>query len=261
MKTQHGHIHLERRGDHIARVVIDKPPHNNVSVELMKDLADVLEVADSDPECRVVILSSTGKSFCAGADLASRADGKSPIPERTINPLYEQAVRLVSTELPIIASVQGAAIGAGLGLALVADFRIASLEARFAANFVKLGFHPGFGLTYTLPRLIGRQRAALMFMTGRRIKAEEALAWGLVDEVVAPGQLMASCEALAAEIAGNAPLALVSTRKTLRADLADAVRKATDHEFHEQQWLMKTDDFKEGVASVNERRPGVFRGK
>jgi len=261
MKTQHGDIHLERRGDHVARVVIDKPPHNNVSVELMKDLADVLEVADGDPECRVVILSASGKSFCAGADLASRADGNSPIPERTINPLYEQAVRLVSTELPVIACVHGAAVGAGLGLALTADFRIASPDARFAANFVKLGFHPGFGLTYTLPRLIGRQRAALMFMTGRRIKAEEALDWGLVDQLVAPDQLMAAAEALAAEIAENAPLAVKSTRATLRADLADAVRKATGHEFHEQQWLMQTDDFKEGVKSVNERRPGKFTGR
>jgi enoyl-CoA hydratase/carnithine racemase len=260
MKTQHGHIHLERRGDHIARVKIDKPPHNNVSVELMKDLADVLEAADGDRECRAVILSSTGKSFCAGADLTSRStDG--PIPERTINPLYEQAVRLVSTELPVIACVHGAAIGAGLGLALTADFRIASPEARFAANFVKLGFHPGFGLTHTLPRLIGRQRASLMFMTGRRIKAEEALAWGLVDELVAPDQLMPAAEALAFEIAESAPLAVKSTRKTLRADLADAVSKATSHEFHEQQWLMQTEDFREGVRAVNERRAGNFTGR
>jgi enoyl-CoA hydratase/carnithine racemase len=260
MKTQHGNVHLHR-DRHIARVTIDKPPHNNVSVDLMKDLADVLEIADSDPDCRVVLLSSTGKSFCAGADLSNRTETRSPINERSINPLYEQVVRLVSTELPIVAAVQGAAIGAGLGLACVADFRIASPEARFAANFVKLGFHPGFGLTHMLPRLIGPQRASLMFLTGRRIKAEEALEWGLVDQVVAPDQLMAAAEALAAEIAENAPLAVVSTRKTLRAGMADAVRRATDAEFHEQQWLMQTEDFKEGVKAVSERRPGDFKGK
>lgn len=267
MKTQHGNVSLERLGDHIARVVIDKPPYNNVSVELMKDLADVLAEADADKDSRVVLLSTTGKAFCAGADLTRRADEigiaateASPDTAKS-NPLYEQAVRLHSSELPIVAAIQGAAVGAGLGLALVADFRIAAPDARFAANFTKLGFHPGFGLTHTLPRLIGEQRAALMFLTGRRIKAEEALAWGLVDQVVYADQLLATARALAAEIAENAPLAVRSTRKTLRGDLAAAVKAQTDHEFVEQQWLMKTDDFREGVKAVNERRPGKFTGK
>jgi enoyl-CoA hydratase/carnithine racemase len=257
MKTQYGNITLERLGDHIARVVIDKPPHNNVSVELMKDLADVLAEADGDKESRVVLLSTTGKAFCAGADLTRRADEIGiAAAEPKGNPLYDQAVRLHSSELPIVAAIQGAAVGAGLGLALVADFRIAAPEARFAANFTKLGFHPGFGLTHTLPRLIGQQRASLMFLTGRRIKAEEALAWGLVDQVVYADRLMATAQELAAEIAENAPLAIRSTRKTLRGDLAAAVKAQTDHEFVEQQWLMKTDDFREGVKAVNERRPG-----
>jgi len=170
-------------------------------------------------------------------------------------------VRLFSTELPIVAAVQGAAIGAGLGLALVADFRVAAPEARFAANFVKLGFHPGFGLTHTLPRLIGRQNAARMFLTGERFDAEAALKMGLADEVAPLDQLLARAHALAASIAENAPLAVRSTRKTLRGDLAAAVRAQTDHEFVEQQWLMKTDDFREGVKAVNERRPGDFRGR
>jgi enoyl-CoA hydratase/carnithine racemase len=180
---------------------------------------------------------------------------------RTSNPLYDQAVRLYSTELPIVAAVQGAAVGAGLGLAVVADFRVAAPDARFAANFTKLGFHPGFGLTYTLPRLIGPQNAARMFLTGARFDAEEALKMGLADEVVPPDQLSTRARALAASIAENAPLAVRSTRKTLRADLAAGVKAATDHEFVEQQWLMKTEDFKEGVKSVAERRPGDFKGR
>jgi enoyl-CoA hydratase/carnithine racemase len=263
MKIERGHVSLERLGDHIARVVIDKPPYNNVSVQLMKDLADVLAEADADKESRVVLLSTAGKAFCAGADLTRRADeiGIAATEAPKGNPLYEQAVRLHSTELPIVAAIQGAAVGAGLGLALVADFRIAAPEARFAANFTKLGFHPGFGLTHTLPRLIGQQRAALMFLTGRRIKAGEALEWGLVDQVVDADRLMATAQELAAEIAENAPLAVRSTRLTLRGDLAAAVKAQTDHEFVEQQWLMKTDDFREGVKSVNERRPGKFTGK
>ena len=165
------------------------------------------------------------------------------------------------TSKPVIAAVQGAAVGAGLGLALVADFRIASPEARFAANFVKLGFHPGFGLTHTLPRTIGQQKADLMFLTARRIKADEALTWGLVDQVVPSSDLLATAQALAAEIAENAPLAVVATRKTLRGALAAAVRAQTNHEHAEQTVLRATEDFAEGVRAVQERRPGNFQGR
>ena len=176
------------------------------------------------------------------------------------NPLYDEAVRLFSNKKPIVAAVQGAAVGAGLGLALVADFRVAAPEARFAANFVKLGFHPGFGLSHTLPRLIGLQRAALLMETGRRIPGEEALAWGLADELAPLDEVRGRAIHLAREIAENAPLAVQSTRATLRAGLAEAVRAMTDHEFVEQSWLRKTADYREGVRAVNERRPGNFVG-
>ncbi len=175
-----------------------------------------------------------------------------------INALYVEAVRLFAAKKPIVCAVQGAAVGAGLGLALVSDFRIAAPDARFTANFVKLGFHPGFGLTHTLPRVIGQQRAALMFMTGRRIKAEEALAWGLVDEVADDAR--GAAIKLAAEIAENAPLAVQSTRATLRHELAEKVKAQTDHEFAEQTALRKTKDYAEGVRAVAERRPGNFTG-
>ncbi len=258
-----GDIHITRDG-HVARVTIARPPHNMMSVDLARDLADALEALDAEPDMRAVVLATEGKSFCAGADLTRRADeigiaAKTDAPAG--NPLYDQAVRLHSTHLPIIAAIHGAAVGAGLGLALIADFRIASPEARFTANFTKLGFHPGFGLTHTLPRLIGKQNAALLFLTARRINATEALALGLIDQIADPANLLTAAHALAAEIAANAPLAIRSTRATLRAGLADAIRTATNHEFSEQQWLMKTDDFKEGVQSVNERRPGRFTGK
>ena len=252
-------VHITRDG-FIATVMIDKPPINAVSVDLMRNLADALEMLDKDGATRAVVLATAGKVFCSGADLSNRTS-EGPIPERSINPLYDQAVRLFSTELPIIAAVQGAAIGAGLGLSLIADFRVAAPEARFAANFTKLGFHPGFGLTYTLPRLIGRQNAAMMFLSGERYDASEALEMGLVDDLVDLPRLLGRAQTMAATIAENAPLAVRSTRKTLRGDLPAAVRAATDHEFSEQQWLMKTDDFKEGVKAVTERRAGDFKGR
>ncbi len=258
MKDQYGQISCRIDG-HVAVLQIDRPPNNFVSVDLMRDLADALGDIDAAISLRASVLSSAGKAFCAGADLASPT-GVGGEGMAGINPLYAQAVRLFSAKKPIVGAIQGAAVGAGLGLALVADFRLAAPEARFVSNFVKLGFHPGFGITHTLPRAIGQQRAQLMCLTGRRIKADEALAWGLVDQVVPLDELAGAALALAREIAQNAPLAVQSTRATLRADLAAAVKTQTDHELIEQTWLRATGDFAEGVRSVNERRAGVFVG-
>ncbi len=258
MKDQYGEVSARIDG-HVAVLTIDRPPNNFVSVDLMRDLANALEDVDAERDLRVSVLAAAGKSFCAGADLASPT-GVGGSGMAGINPLYAQAVRLFSIRKPIVAAVQGAAVGAGLGLALLADFRIAAPEARFTSNFVKLGFHPGFGITHTLPRVIGEQRASLMCLTGRRIKAEEALTWGLADQVAPLEELRAAALALAREIAEAAPLAVESTRATLRAGLAEAVKAQTDHELIEQTRLRATADFAEGVRSVNERRPGVFVG-
>jgi len=243
---------------HVAVITLDRPPHNHVSVEFMRDLADAFDAIDQEVELRCSVLQAEGKNFCAGADLV-RSESAGGL--GAVNPLYDQAVRLFSVKKPIVAAVQGAAVGAGLGLAVMADFRIASPDARFAANFVKLGFHPGFGLTHTLPRLVGRSKAELMFLTARRVKAEDGLAWGLVDEVVPLAEVRAAALRLATEIAENAPLAIISTRKTLRGDLAAAVRAQTDIEAGEQAWLRKTEDYAEGVKSVSERRVGNFVGR
>ncbi|WP_068874390.1 MULTISPECIES: enoyl-CoA hydratase/isomerase family protein [unclassified Phenylobacterium] len=260
MKTAFGdHVKVALDG-HVAVVTLDRPPHNFVSVEFMADLADAMEAADASNDVRAIVLQSEGRTFSGGADFASPTD-KVASGMEGVNALYHQAVRLFSVQKPIVAAVQGSAVGAGLGLALVADFRIAAPEARFAANFVKLSFHPGFGLTHTLPRLVGQQRAALMFLTGRRIKAEEGLAWGLVDEVVPMAELREAALRLAREIAENAPLAVLATRKTLRAGLAAAVKAQTGLEHEEQALLRATEDFGEGVRSVAERRPGNFVGR
>jgi enoyl-CoA hydratase/carnithine racemase len=258
MKTQYGEVSARVDGQ-VALLEIDRPPNNFVSVELMRDLADALDDVDGDGGLRATVLSAAGKAFCAGADLASPT-GVGGSGMSSIGGLYEQAVRLFSAKKPIVAAVQGAAVGAGLGLALVADFRVVAPEARFSANFVKLGFHPGFGITHTLPRVVGMQKAQLMCLTGRRVKGEEALAWGLADELAPLAELPAAALALAREIAENAPLAVTATRATLRAGLAEAVKRQTAHELVEQTWLRATADFAEGVKSVNERRPGVFVG-
>jgi len=260
MKDQYGEISVAREG-HVAVLTIDRPPHNHVTVELMRNLADALDHVDAESELRASVLMTAGKTFCAGADLVNPAGIANPNAKEGISALYIEAVRLFSVTKPIVCAVQGAAVGAGLGLALVADFRVAAPEARFTANFVKLGFHPGFGITHTLPRLIGEQRAALMCLTGRRIKGDEALAWGLVDELAPMTGLKDAALRLAAEIAEAAPLAVQATRATLRRELAQRVKAQTDREFAEQSILRKTSDYEEGVRAVAERRPGRFAGK
>lgn len=250
---------------HVATIIIDKPPNNHVSVGLVQQLAEALEALDRDKQVRASVLASEGKNFCAGADLVSTDENvvvnATAAEAGGTNPLYTQATRLFAVKKPIVAAVQGAAVGAGLGLALAADFRVASRDARLTANFTKLGFHPGFGMTLTLPRVVGPQNAALLFLTSRRLKAEEALAMGLVDLVVDPDQLRTRAFELAAEIASNGPLAVQATRATLRGELAAAVKAQTDKEWKEQSWLRQTKDFAEGVRSVNERRPGNFVGE
>jgi enoyl-CoA hydratase/carnithine racemase len=161
----------------------------------------------------------------------------------------------------MVGAIHGAAVGGGLGLALVPDLRVTCPQARFCANFTKLGFHPGFGLTHTLPALIGPSKAAMMFYTSRRIPGDEAHRMGLADVLVPQDQVRAVACKLAVEIAECSPLGVLETRATLRAGLADRVRAATEHELQVQTRLRKTEDFREGVNAVNQRRPARFVGR
>lgn len=245
--------------DAVATVEIRRPPHNFFDLALIRQLADAFEGLDRIPECRAIVLAAEGKSFCAGANLGDGTQQTSIGTPDTAH-LYTEAVRLFACKKPVVGAIHGPAIGGGLGLALVPDFRVVCPEARFSANFTRLGFHPGFGLTVTLPELIGRGKAALMFYTGRRVKGEEALAMGLADLLVPQAEVRAAAFALAREIAECAPLAVTATRATLRAGLAERVRAATVHELAEQTRLRRTQDFKEGVTSSAERRTPKFIG-
>lgn len=246
---------------HIGEIRFHKPPLNYACPDLLRRIADAIDAFDADPAVRCILLSSEGKSFCAGADLAGDESITAGEGMASIGQLYAEATRIFARKKPMVAAVQGAAIGAGLGLALTADFRIAAPAARFSANFVRLGFHQGFALSYTLPRLLGQQRAAWMLLSAARIKPEEGLGWGLVDRLSGEADLMEMARALAGEIAANAPLALVAVRTTLTEGLAEAVESAMRHEHAQQTLLKPTADYAEGVASVFERREANFTGR
>lgn len=258
-------IAVEKTG-HVALIEIRRPPNNFFDIALIQEIAGALEALDNDVDCRAVVLAAQGKAFCAGANFgdgsAFNKEGQRPADrDAVVGHLYLEALRLFKTNKPIVAAVHGAAIGGGLGLAMVADFRVACPETRFAGNFTRLGFHPGFGLTVTLPAVIGQTKAALMFYTSRRVTGEEAHVMGLADVLVPQDQVRSAAMALATEIAANSPLGLISTRATMRAGLAARVRAATEHELKEQSRLRQTDDFKEGVKATAERRLPNFSGR
>ncbi len=245
---------------HVGEILFSRPPHNFASPALIGKIADALEAFDAAPNIRCSVLVAEGKSFCGGADLGGDDSLVGQAGMDVVGQLYQQAARLHRRKKPMIAAVQGAAVGAGLGLALAADFRVASPEARFSANFVRLGFHPGFGLTHSVPRLIGAHRASWMMLSAERVKPDVALEWGLIDKLTPLAGLLAEAHRMADEIAQNAPLALIAVRKTMLAGVADQMEAAMRQEHAEQTILKATADYKEGVASVFERRDAHFSG-
>jgi enoyl-CoA hydratase/carnithine racemase len=251
----------------IATIEIQRPPNNFFDVALVRAIGDAFHALDQVPECRAIVLASQGKHFCAGANfgegrnLQSTTSTGAQSGRAGSGHLYQEGVRLFEAGTPVVAAVQGAAIGGGLGLALVADFRVASPESRWSANFARLGFHQGFGLTVTLPAIVGQQKALELFYTGRRIDGAEAHRIGLADYLVPMEQLRDKARELALEIAESGPLAVRSIRRTMRRGLADRIRIATDHELVEQDWLRTTEDFQEGIRSTAERRSPSFRGR
>lgn len=253
-------VTVELGDDFVATVEVHRPPNNFIDVALISTLADAYEALEADPGCRAIVLCSEGKHFSAGAALGDGGEQPDGEPLQA-GDVYREAGRLFAAATPVVAAVQGAAVGGGLGLALSADFRVASPETRFWANFARLGFHHGFAMTLTLPELIGQQAARELLYTSRRVYGEEAHALGLCDRLVSPDQVRTEARSLATQIAASAPLAVRSIRQTLQGDFVDRVRRATDRERAEQVRLMQTEDFQEGVRAASERRDPRFAGR
>ena len=248
----------------VGVVIMDRPPHNFLNFRQIHDIADALEEMQNDMSIRCAVLAADGRSFCAGADFAG--DGVGGGDDEVVGgdatlALYQGSGRLFDVTLPIVGAIQGPAVGGGLGLAMVPDIRITCPAARFSANFASLGIHQGFGMSVTLPQLLGPSRAAQVLYSAKRYKGEEAVAIGLADECVPSEQVRERALEVATEIAANAPLALRSIKSTLRLGLGDRVREITQREAQLQAELSASDDAKEGIAAVGERRAGNFKGK
>ena len=248
----------------VGVVIMDRPPHNFLNFRQIHDIADALEEMQNDMSIRCAVLAADGRSFCAGADFAG--DGVGGGDDEVVGgdatlALYQGSGRLFDVTLPIVGAIQGPAVGGGLGLAMVPDIRITCPDARFSANFASLGIHQGFGMSVTLPQLLGPSRAAQVLYSAKRYKGEEAVAMGLADECVPSEQVRERALEVATEIAANAPLALRAIKSTLRLGLGDRVREITQREAQLQAELSASDDAKEGIAAVGERRAGNFKGK
>jgi enoyl-CoA hydratase/carnithine racemase len=237
----------------VGSLTFSRGRENRIDIALLDRL--VAGLTDlTDDGARAVVLRSGTRHFCAGVDLRRDPgqDGQ--------RHLYDSVPALFAAPVPLIAAVRGSAVGAGLGLALAADFRVTCERARFWANFSRLGFSQGFGLSLTLPRAVGAQRAAELLYTGRRVEGGEAVRIGLADRLVDDDQVDAAAAHLAAEIAGSAPLAVAAIRRGLRADLLARLPAALTAERCDQERLVRTADFTEGVRATRDRRPALFRG-
>lgn len=247
------------RDGHVAVLEVHRPPANYFDRRLIGLLADAADELDADKDCRAIVLCSEGKHFCAGADFGAVEMGGDRVV--TSEALYRHALRLFRIKVPVIAAVQGSAVGGGLGLACAADFRVASPSTRFHANFSLLGFHQGFGLSVTLPAIVGQQHGMDMLFSGRKVLGERALDIGLADRLVPDGHQRDEALHWAHEIANAAPLAVRSMKQTLRGDLADRVSTALDRELSEQAWLWSTKDSTAGIAANLNRQKAVFRAE
>ncbi len=250
--------------DGVARILLARPSRlNALTPQLLAQMADALDRLEADG-ARVLVLQGEGRAFSSGADLqaepgeAALAEDLGQLLEDSYNPVLR---RLHGLPIPIVASVQGAAAGAGCSLALAADFVVAGASAYFLLAFVNIGLVPDAGVTWILPRLVGQSRALEMMMLGERIRADKAEAWGLIHRAVADEVLEAETEALAARLAAGPTVAHHLIRTGVRAAQFEAFDDSLHRERVNQGIAGRTADFAEGVAAFTERRSAHFGGR
>jgi enoyl-CoA hydratase/carnithine racemase len=253
--------------DHIATITLNRPERmNTISGPMLNLLAELLLKADKDPEIRVVILTGTGRAFCAGLDLAGATQGTgigsnaSPA-STTLDLKTTPPTVLFNMDTPTICALNGAAAGYGMDTALGCDVRVMGQGAKMAAAFTKRGVVPESGGTWFLPRLLGWAKAAELIFTGRTLSADQCLELGLTNHVVPDAELMTYTRALAAEMAANAPLAVQASKRLMRMGLQETFNDHVHHVYLQLLPLFRTEDAREGMVSFLEKRPADFKGR
>lgn len=255
--------------DQIATITLNRPERmNTISAAMLDLLSRHLLDADKDPSVRVVILTGTGRAFCAGLDLteATREGGVSGVSggasqAANLDLKFTPPTVLFNMDTPTICALNGSAAGYGMDTALGCDIRVMARGAKMAAAFCKRGILPESGGTWFLPRLLGWAKAAELIFTGRTLTADQCLELGLTNEVVADEDLMDRARAIAREIAGNAPLAVQASKRMMRMGLNETFNDHVHHVFLQLLPLFRSEDAREGMVSFMEKRPPVFRGR
>jgi 2-(1,2-epoxy-1,2-dihydrophenyl)acetyl-CoA isomerase len=250
----------------IVTITLNRPEKLNALVgHMRRDLAEALEEAGSDPHVRVVIITGAGFAFCAGGDVHFMAELVERGDAEEFGRLLGAARRVVLTirqmTKPVIASIEGPAAGAGFNLALACDLRIASSNASFSQSFVKLGFHPDWGGTYFLPRMVPSNIACELFFLGDTISAEQALRLGLINRVVAPEDLAAETRKLAERLRDGPAISIAAVKHAVYAAQHDDLEKMLQYEGDAQLRCFESQDGREGVRAFLEKRPPKFMGK
>jgi 2-(1,2-epoxy-1,2-dihydrophenyl)acetyl-CoA isomerase len=256
---------LVQRHDGVATLVLNRPEKlNAIDDGLREALTKALDSAERDRDIRVVVITGAGRGFCAGGDVETMIELKTGFHSAAFRGYLEAGHALVrrvrALPKPVVASVNGPTAGAGMSLALACDLRIASEQATFSEAFLRLGLHPDWGGTFTLPRLVGMGRALQIFWLGEPVTAEEAKRLGVVNFLVPHDSLADSTAQLAARLAAAAPLPIALMKQAFYERIHTELERVMDHELEAQMKCFASEDFSEGLRAFTEKRAPKFSG-
>jgi enoyl-CoA hydratase/carnithine racemase len=253
-----------RRDGAVGVIAMNRPDNrNSMTAELLDAFAAASAAARADGEARCVVVVGSGSCFSAGADFKAQVQ-RGPdarLPHERSYAMYEPFLSVLDIEVPVVAALNGHAVGGGFGLSLLCDIRLACRSSKYGANFCRLGLSPGLAIGYLLPRLAGASRAAELLYTGRLMSGDELVEIGLASRALPADDVLPAALDLAREIAASAPLAVRATKRMLRDGLGWDVRRAAWREAFAQAATVATSDFAEGVAALLEKREPRFGGR